>query len=556
MPFIKQKCPQCGKVAETENEYNIDSKIISLLKCGHIIEAQQLNHSSPEHLVSMDGKQLYKFQVDGVRFIETSGGRCLVGDEMGLGKTVQALGAIAMNPDLTPFLCIVKSSLKEQWQKEIMRWCGEDYFAQVIDSPKDHVFPGFKAYVISYDVLRRFVTRREKAKAGVVNTSDYDHVEREILRNTTTETEDSKGKSKLIELIKKLKIKTVILDECQQIKNSESQRTIFTRAICKEVPHVIALSGTPIKNNAAEYFPVLNILKPEMFPRYSTFLMNECDSFFNGYGYKVGGLKNPKRFMDKTANFIIRRDRKEVLPDLPTIRRSFQFHELSKEVEKAYIQEFQNFRNEYNSGGANSFEDTGNILAYLSRMRHLTGLSKIDPCIDYVMEVLGSTDDRITIFVHHNDVMEILGSKLNQLFAELQLPKCAFHRAGDSSLDTEVNFEKARVLIASTLAGGEGLNLQRLCRRFVMLERQWNPANEGQAEARFPRPEGIKTDFIDGVYMVAVGTVDEFFATIVEQKREIVEKTLTGQAAKWDQSSLMKELAEVLASSGGKKWSI
>jgi SNF2 family DNA or RNA helicase len=89
-----------------------------------------------------------------------------------------------------------------------------------------------------------------------------------------------------------------------------------------------------------------------------------------------------------------------------------------------------------------------------------------------------------------------------------------------------------------------------------MLERQWNPANEEQAEARFPRPEGIKTDFIDGVYMVAIGTVDEFFSEIVERKREIVGKTLDGKAAEWDQSSLIKELAETLSLSGGRRWSI
>jgi SNF2 family DNA or RNA helicase len=478
---------------------------------------------------------------------------------MGLGKTPQSIAAIFLHPELQPFMVICKSSLKAQWQHEIMRWMGEDYIAQILDSPKDFPIPGMKAYILSYDILRRFASsRKEKINAGVRKSSDWeDESERAFIQGTTTETERSQGKGKLINLVQKLKIKTVILDECQQIKNTDSQRTVFTRILCGEVDHVIALSGTPIKNNAAEYFPVLNILKPEMFPNFSRFLMNECDSYFNGYGYKTGGLRNPEKFLKKTESFIIRRTRDEVLPDLPKIRRSFQFHELGKEVEKAYQETFIQFRDEYNSSeGPNSFEETGNILALLSRMRHLSGLSKINPCIDYVMEVLGSTDDRICIFVHHKDVAEILERKLNTLFDELNLPHCARHSAGSSSLDTEINFEKAKVLICSTLAGGEGLNLQRLCRRFVMLERQWNPANEEQAEARFPRPEGIKTDFIDGVYMVAIGTVDEFFSEIVERKREIVGKTLDGKAAEWDQSSLIKELAETLSLSGGRRWSI
>jgi SWI/SNF-related matrix-associated actin-dependent regulator 1 of chromatin subfamily A len=547
MPFTKINCPQCHKVAETEKVFKIGDKIVNRLKCGHLINSDKLKCSLPEHIRSLDGKSLYGFQNKGVKFIEDSGARCLISDEMGLGKTPQSIAAIFLHPELQPFMVICKSSLKAQWQHEIMRWMGEDYIAQILDSPKDFPIPGMKAYILSYDILRRFTDNRKNKNTVNQEENSYpDFITSKEQRN-----------EKLINLVQKLKIKTAILDECQQIKNTDSQRTVFTRILCGEVDHVIALSGTPIKNNAAEYFPVLNILKPEMFPNFSRFLMNECDSYFNGYGYKTGGLRNPEKFLKKTESFIIRRTRDEVLPDLPKIRRSFQFHELGKEVEKAYKETFIQFRNEYNScEGPSSFEETGNVLALLSRMRHLSGLSKINPCIDYVMEVLGSTDDRICIFVHHKDVAEILESKLNTLFDELNLPHCARHSAGSSSLDTEINFEKAKVLICSTLAGGEGLNLQRLCRRFVMLERQWNPANEEQAEARFPRPEGIKTDFIDGVYMVAIGTVDEFFSEIVERKREIVGKTLDGKAAEWDQSSLIKELAETLSLSGGRRWSI
>lgn len=560
MPFLKTTCPQCHKVAETVNTYKIGDKLVNSLKCGHLLNSDQVNRSCSEHLVSLDGKSLYAFQNTGVKFIEESGARCLISDEMGLGKTPQSIAAVYLHPELQPFLVICKSSLKAQWQHEIMRWCGEDYFAQVLDSPKNAPLIGLKAYILSYDILRRFADEKSK-KRKLTDFEDNDDFLTGIydeLDSKPQETKFSKNKSKLIDLVHKLHIKTIILDECQQIKNTDSQRTIFTRTLCKEVDHIIALSGTPIKNNASEYFPVLNILKPEMFPRYSTFLMNECDSYFNGYGYKTGGLRDPDRFLKKTESFIIRRTRDEVLPDLPKIRRSFQFHELSKEVEKAYLETFKQFRDEYNSVDSDemSFQDSGNILAFLSKMRHLSGLSKINPCIEYVMEIMGSTDDRVCIFTHHKDVAEILNNKLNALFHELGIPSCARHEAGGSSLDTEKNFEKSRVLICSTLAGGEGLNLQRLCRRFVMLERQWNPANEEQAEARFPRPEGIKTDFIDGVYMVAMGTVDEFFSEIVERKREIVGKTLDGKAVEWDQSSLIKELAETLSLSGGRRWSI
>ena len=528
MPFIKSKCPQCGKVAETTNEYVVGAATYCVLKCGHIIQKQHITGKiDPESMVSMDDKSLFPFQCNGVRFIENSGGRCLVGDEMGLGKTIQALACLMLHEELRPFLWIGKSSLKYQYQHEIMRWMGEDELAQVIETPRDVLLPGFPGYIISYDLLRRF-------KDG-----------------------------KLFDTVDKLKIKTIVLDECQQIKNSESSRTQHTRALCARVPNVIALSGTPIKNHAAEYFPILNILNPQMFPRESDFVRYWCDSYWTGYGYKTGGLRDPERFKARTQNFIIRREREEVMPDLPKIQRQFQLHEMGKEIEKAYDEALEMFRFEYNKGQGDSlgsFEESSNILAYLSRMRHLTGLAKIDPCIDNVMEFLGSTERKLTIFHHHKDVGEILVEKLNKVLLELDL-KPVLHLTAD--LDAQARFDmvtkftsddKYRILVASTLASGEGLNLQ-VCSDCIMLERQWNPSNEEQAEARFPRP-GSTAKSISALYLVSVGTVDEFFSEIVERKREIVASTLGGEAVEWDQSSIMKDLAATLAASGRQKWTV
>jgi SWI/SNF-related matrix-associated actin-dependent regulator 1 of chromatin subfamily A len=532
MPFTKTYCQQCGKVAEGEKSFDMGDSVVWLLKCGHMLNETGLNSSRPEDIRSTDGKRLYPFQCDGVRFVEKSGGRCLLGDEMGLGKTVQGLAALMLHyKEMCPFLWVGKSSLKYQYQHETMRWGGEDWFAQVIDSSKAVLLPGCMGYIISYDLLRR------------MNGSFLEQVEK--------------------------KIKTIVLDECQQIKNSESARTKYTRLLCSKVPNVIALSGTPIKNHAAEYFPILNILKPEIFPREANFIRNECDSYWNGYSWKTGGLANPEKFKAKTRTFIIRRERAEVLPDLPKIDRQFQFHEMSAAVEQAYIDTFKKFRAEYNNTPLSekgsekgfSFDDATNIMAYLSRMRHLVGLSKIDPCIDHVMEFLGSTERKLTIFVHHKDVGEILREKLNLILKELGLQPVIQLTA---ELDAEqrfncvqkfINDSQSRILVASTLASGEGLNLQ-ICSDCILLERQWNPANEEQAEARFPRP-GSTAQSITATYFVAVGTVDEFFSEIVERKREIVNSTLSGEAAPtWDQSSLMKELSSILATNGGKKWSI
>lgn len=558
MPFIKPKCATCGKVADVVNEHSIGERRVLSLKCGHLIVQDKLTKQDASQVISMDGKTLYPFQVKSVEFLENASGRALLAHEMGLGKTVCVQALLAMHPELNPTLYIVKSSLKVQWSHEIMRWQGENAFAQIIETSRSPFFPNLTAYIISFDLIPRF-SKCQLCNHDAHNAGACVHRRKGAL-NCNCKVDSSDRPNFLKKEIERLGIKTVIIDECQQIKNTDADRTMEIRRLCKDVDNVICLSGTPIKNNAAEYFSVLNILKPEMFSNKARFVSWDCDSYYNGYSWKSGGLRDPEGFKRKTESFILRYERAEVLPDLPMITRNFLFSELGEAVEKAYIETFKQFRDEYNSSSNGSkFEEASNMLAYLSRMRHLTGLSKIDPCIDHVMEFLGSTERKITIFVHHKDVGEVLRLKLTKLLDELNIP-------APLVLVSELNSDQrarvvhdfmegdARVLIASTLASGEGLNLQN-CSDCIMLERQWNPANEEQAEGRFIRI-GQKANKVTGTYLVAIGTVDEFFSELVERKREIVKKTLGGEAVEWDQSSLMKELSEILASNGGQKWGI
>jgi len=521
--ILSTKCPSCGKKFESDHEVHLRGIVVQVGKCGHLIHSSELAQRAPESIVSLDKKKLYPFQNDGVRFIEQSSARVLIADEMGLGKTVQALATIALHPEeLTPFIVVAKSSLKIQWQHEIIRWLGPSGISQIVDDSKTPFLPGFLAYIVSYDLLPRLIKKN--------------------------------GASSL-----RLGAKLLILDEIQQIKNNDANRTIAVRALSKEVEHIIALSGTPIKNRASEYFPILNILHPEIFPTFSAFQMKWCDSYFDGYRWRSGGLANPKEFQKKTKSFIIRRERAEVMPDLPAIDRHFSFHELSKQVEAAYQETFKQFRNDYNVNNE-GFEAASNILAYLSKMRYLTGLSKVDPCIDFCMEFLGSNERKLTIFVHHQDVGEMLLQKLLHVMKELELERplrITSDLSGEKRAEVVNEFTKnpkCRILIASTLASGEGINLQ-VCSDCIILERQWNPANEEQAEGRFSRI-GQLAESITATYFLAIGTVDEFFSEIVERKREIVNSVYNGSSAAWDQSSLIKELAEVLAQKGGERWRI
>src|SRR3954465_5013961 len=87
--IIKDLCPKCGKIAiETKHEQFPEYRI-AYLKCGHaIFTDSKVKADNKYEILSTDGKTLYPYQVDGVKFLEQANGKALIADEMGVGKTV------------------------------------------------------------------------------------------------------------------------------------------------------------------------------------------------------------------------------------------------------------------------------------------------------------------------------------------------------------------------------------------------------------------------------------------------------------------------------------
>lgn len=514
--ILKSHCPYCKErrlVAREQRDINGITRTFD--ECHHIERITFAKASDFADIRSSDGKTLRPFQADGAAFTVNSGGRCLIADECGLGKTVQAEAFLTRRGAL-PALVICKAGLKMQWMRETHRWTGN--IGQTIVAESDLPL-GFQVCFISMDLLYRF--------------------------------------KDIPAFAAKFAFRTIILDECQAIKNHDSKRTNAIRRLASHVPNFIALSGTPIKNHAGEYFPILNILRPDLFPTLAGFYSRWTDTYYNGYSMKTGGLKDAAAFADYTKDFIIRRTKAEVMKDLPRIERVPLFSELGKDVEKAYAATLREFTDYYDDPGRKpGIGDSSCILAYLTKMRHLTGLSKINSVVDQVEDFLTSNTGKIVIFLHHKDVSTLLTLKLNELCLTAPLTLESKHTTLERQ-DIIDTFQRgsSRVLVASTLAAGEGVDgIQNVCDTIIIMERQWNPANEEQVEGRIERM-GQGSASLTAIYPIATGTVDEFFAEIVERKRSYVSNTLDGVEIKWDESSIMKELCEALSASGKKRWS-
>jgi len=226
-----------------------------------------------------NGLTLYPYQIEGVSFIEQKNGRALIADEMGLGKTVQALSWLQLHPNKRPVLIICPSSLKINWKREAIKWlnyCNPE----ILYGTKPHPING-DIIIVNYDILFQWLPQ-----------------------------------------LRKFKFEVIIADEAHYIKNFDAKRTVaFNRLSRNKIPHLIALTGTPIENKPIELLSIIQSINPSLFPNYETFIHRFCGGNDNAFGNKrnASGASNTfelNSILKKTI--MIRRKKMDVLKDLPT----------------------------------------------------------------------------------------------------------------------------------------------------------------------------------------------------------------------------------------------
>ncbi|KKK74289.1 hypothetical protein LCGC14_2885260, partial [marine sediment metagenome] len=178
-------------------------------------------------------KGLREYQDVAVTFIRGTEGRALIGDDVGLGKTMEAL-AYCWTDDIVQRakrgLVIAPANVIYKWSEEILDpdkrfpWSGQ-WTVAVLSTSKSPL-PDTDWIVMSYAVARLSSPR--------LLTIDFN---------------------------------CVVLDESHYIKNYKAARTKTVQLLCSDVPHVLALSGTPMPNGRPiELWTTLNLLAPELFP--------------------------------------------------------------------------------------------------------------------------------------------------------------------------------------------------------------------------------------------------------------------------------------------------
>lgn len=404
-------------------------------------------------------RNLYPFQVDGVRAIAKAGGRIILADQMGLGKTVQSLSyAKARGEDVRRLLVVAPASVIYKWKNECARWLGDDWDAEVVDKGKGQM-PKARALIMSYAIA----------------TARY----HDIMAWSPD---------------------MIIADEAHAIKGNKSARTRAFKQYAATVPYLLFLTASPFLNRPQELWNMLHIIDPAVWNNEWNFLVRYCGMTRTPWGYEMKGATNQDELANRLQPVMVRRLKEDVLDQLPAMRREVMPVRINmKEYQAARKQRTQ-----------------GNALAWLNELRQIVGRGKAPIAIEWAKDFLDGSDEKLVIYAHHHEVI----TQLELGLAEYGVSTITGHvdnKERAARVEAFQTKEQPRVMVISS-AGGEGIDLYRAA-TLLFVEREWTPMAEEQVEGRLHRIG--QSSPVVAYYLAAEKTMDEHLAKLVDEKRAI-----------------------------------
>lgn len=415
------------------------------------------------------------FQIAGVEYMDT-GRNTLNADPMGLGKTIQTVGF--MN-----FKCILRAvvlcptSLVYKWKREIEKW----HVGSIANTGKDGIntqvwHPSQPTDGIDVLIL------------GYHWAADLDAV-KQLLKRT-------------------FRYQILIIDEAHFLKNPAAKRTkhvLAENGLKSKADYVHALSGTPIVNRPMELYPIIKSLAPDAIGG-----MNQFEygiHFCAGHKRQINkdgkeawffeGASNLKLLGVKLrGNFMLRRVKEDVLPQLPEI--------FPPNV--VYLNEGGNVTrfDRFDENLVIKKAPTVNFTE-VSTLRRELGEAKIVPAAEYIRTQLESGHDKIVVFAHHTSVVKGLEEKLHD-FGVVKIIGETNAQEREQAVQAFQNKKEVRVFLGSITAAGQGIDLVAAS-YVIIVEPSWVPGENEQAIDRVHRigqTRGVQVD-----YLVFENTLDE-----------------------------------------------
>lgn len=329
--------------------------------------------------------ELLPFQKEGVEFATFRKG-AVIADEIGLGKTLQAVATAIKKREILGFtktLVICPATLKSQWRQEVEAFTGED--ALVVEGSaqerKALYTDGPEFFrIVSYETVLR---------------------DREMLSQTPFD--------------------FLILDEAQRIKNYASRTYTTIKSIPRK--HALVLTGTPIESELIDLYSIVLFVDPDLLSPLWEFSYQHC-YFDSQTKNTIVGYYNLGELKQKLSGVLIRRERQEVLKQLPNISQVTNPVKLSAYQKKLHIQYAREILDIYGKKIISSF-DMQKSLQLIRQMRMVANstflvddASNISPKLDELKHMLSyklhirKNKRKVIIFTEWEKMVNIIARSL------------------------------------------------------------------------------------------------------------------------------------------------
>lgn len=244
----------------------------------------------------------------------------------------------------------------------------------------------------------------------------------------------------------------LIVDEAHYVKNPETRRSKSVYALSDIAEYVLFMSGTPLENRLEEMKQLIAILQGH--------IANQLSEELH--------LLQPSEFKQTIAPVYLRRNRKDVLAELPELDVIPQWMNFGKEESIYYQQAVQ--------------------MEHLMKMRRaawIGGSPEKSPKLDKLLSICEEAAEnghKVLVFSFFRDVINVIHRHVEgKTFEPITGDVPPARR--QEIIDQYTQAKAGSVLISQITAGGVGLNIQA-ANIVILCEPQWKPSTEEQAISR------------------------------------------------------------------------
>ncbi|XP_022183703.1 DNA repair and recombination protein RAD54B-like [Myzus persicae] len=443
----------------------------------------------------------------------------ILADEMGLGKTLQTICLVWMLLKRGPYggiplakrvLIVAPSSLVGNWENEFTRWLGRDRLRlfSVDQKKKPSEFArlparSYPVMITSYEMLVRY-----------------------------------------IEEIEKLHFDLMVCDEGHRLKNNSTNTYLALAKI--ECKRRVLLTGTPIQNELAEFYALIDFVNPGILGTYSMFKREFEDKIVESQQPECHpqiislGKQKASELNEVTEKFILRRTQDVNNKYLPSKYESVVFCAMAPIQSRLYEETVSYWENRVQEFGLSTISHFSVITMLKKVCNHpeliLNNHNNSDTTEETLIQHLNHTINLKHSLIESSGKLIVVDNLLKELhkngsektvlisyytqtldiFVKLCDMKHYKYLRLDGSTATAQRTDIVKkfndsnsnysVLLLSAKAGGVGLNLVGAS-NLILYDSDWNPASDQQAMARIWRDGQKKNVHI--YRLLTSGTIEE-----------------------------------------------